>query len=334
MAVEEDDAGSRIGSNCGNLLCRLPATVPGTPIFLCAHLDTVPPAGPLQPVIDAGVVRNAGGTILGADNKAAIAAMLAAVRRVVVEQRPHAGIELLFTLQEETTLAGAREIDLDRVEAHVGFVYDHAAPIGEIILGAPHQRAIDLTFHGRAAHAGIAPEQGCSAIAAAGHTIAALRLGRLDDETTASVGLIAGGTARNVVPERCSVSVDVRSHDAGKLAALVQEVVDAAAFAANAAECTVDVHVLETAPGYRFVGEVPAIRMAEAALARAGYVPRLVLTGGGADANAFNQRGRQCVNLANGMADIHSPAEHISVADLESMVDVTLALIDIARGDA
>lgn len=291
----------------------------------------MPPAGPLQPVVTNGIVHNAGGTILGADNKAAIAAMLVAVRRVVVEQRPHAGIELLFTLQEEISLGGAREIDLDRVEATVGFVFDQAAPIGEIIVGAPHQGSVDLTFHGRAAHAGIAPEDGRSAIAAAARTIAELRLGRLDDETTASVGLIAGGTARNVVPERCAVSVDVRSHDAGKLAALVQDVVDAAAFAANAAECTLDVHVLETAPGYRFANDIPAIGMAQAALTRAGYVPRLALTGGGADANAFNQRGRQCVNLANGMADIHSPTEHIAVADLEGMVEVTLALVDVAR---
>ena len=285
----------------------------------------------MQPVVTDGVVRNAGGTILGADNKAAIAVLLEAVRRIVVEQRPHAGIELLFTLHEETSLAGARELDLDSIVATVGFVYDQAAPIGEIVLGAPHQGAVDLTFHGRASHAGIAPEDGRSAIAAAARTIAELRLGRLDGETTASVGLIAGGTARNVVPERCSVSVDVRSHDAAKLAALVQEVVDAAAFEANAAECTLDVHVHETAPGYRFTPGILAIRMAQAALTRAGYVPHLALTGGGADANAFNQRGRECVNLANGMADIHSPDEHIAVADLEGMVEVTLALVDVAR---
>ena len=291
----------------------------------------MPPAGPLQPVVADGVVRNAGGTILGADNKAAIAAMLEAVRRIVVEGRPHAGIELLFTIQEEISLGGARELDLGQVEATIGFVYDQAAAIGEIVFGAPHQGAVDLTFHGRAAHAGIDPEAGRSAIAAAARTIAELRLGRLDDETTASVGLIAGGTARNVVPDRCSVSVDVRSHDADKLAALVREVVDAAAFAANGAECTLDVHVLETAPGYRFATDIPAIRLAQAALARAGYAPRFALTGGGADANAFNQRGRQCVNLANGMADIHSPTEHIAVADLEGMVEVTLALVDVAR---
>lgn len=291
----------------------------------------MPPAGPLQPVVADGFVRNAGGTILGADNKAAIAAMLEAVRRIVVERRPHASIELLFTLQEEVSLGGARELDLDSVVATVGFVYDQTGPIGEIILGAPHQGAVDLTFHGRAAHAGIAPEEGRSAIAAAARTIAALRLGRLDDETTASVGLIAGGTARNVVPERCSVSVDVRSHDAAKLAALVQEVMDAATFAANAAGCTLDAHVQETAPGYRFAPDIPAIRLAQSALTRAGYEPRLALTGGGADANAFNQRARQCVNLSNGMADIHSPGEHIAVADLEGMVEVTLALVDVAR---
>src|SRR5438309_2579785 len=163
LSVDEDDAGPKVGSNIGNVYCRLEATDGGKPIFLCAHLDTVPPEGPIEPVIEDGVVRNAGGTILGADNKAAVAAMLEATRRILVEGRPHAGVELLFTPMEEVGLVGAKAFDASRLEARTGYVYDQAAPIGEIILGAPTHRNVFATFSGQAAHAGMAPEEGRSA---------------------------------------------------------------------------------------------------------------------------------------------------------------------------
>jgi tripeptide aminopeptidase len=332
LAVDEDDAGGRIGSTMGNLYCRLePTQETGTPLFLCAHLDTVPPTAPIEPVLEDGVVRNAGGTILGADNKSAVAAMLEAARRVVEEQRPHAGVELLFTPMEEVGLRGAEAFDHTRFRARVGFVYDHAAPIGDVILGAPHQRKIDVEFHGRAAHSGMYPEEGRSAIAAAGRAIADLRLGRLDDQTTANVGQIGGGTARNIVPDHCWFTAEARSHDERKLADLVQEMLDTVTFAAGTAECDVETRVEQAARGYRFRKDDLPVRIASAALERAGFTPRFVFSGGGADANVFNERGLQCLNLANGMENIHTPDEQIAAADLEAMVEVTLALIDEAR---
>ena len=162
-------------------------------MFFCAHLDTVPPDGPLEPVLEDGVVRNAGGTILGADNKAAVAVMLEATRRVLSDGRPHAGIELLFTPKEEVGLLGAAAFDASRLAAQVGYVYDQAAPIGEVILGAPHAHAMQIRFHGRASHSGMYPEEGRSAIAAAARAITDFRLGRVDEETTANVGVINGG---------------------------------------------------------------------------------------------------------------------------------------------
>ena len=333
LEVSEDDAGARIASNAGNLLCRLEPTSAngGVPIFLCAHLDTVQPTGPLEPVVEDGIVRNAGGTILGADNKAAVAALLESARLILSENRPHAGIELLFTPKEEVGLLGAKAFDAERLHAKVGFVYDHAAPIGEVMLGAPHARVLEVTMRGRAAHAGIAPEEGRSAIAAAARAIADFRLGRLDDETTASVGLIQGGTARNIVPDRCSFSIDVRSHDEAKLADVVQELLETITFAAALEQCEAETDVQESYRGYRFArGDLP-VRLACAALEREGLQPQLAFGGGGADANVFNERGRPCVNLANGMAAIHTPDEHIAVADLERMIDVTLALVDVAN---
>src|SRR6266849_475365 len=227
LSVDEDDAGPKVGSNIGNVYCRLEATDGGNPIFLCAHLDTVPPAGPIEPVIEDGVVRNAAGTILGADNKSAVAAMLGGARRVLAENRPHGGIELLFTPKEEVGLLGAAAFDLERLHARLGYVYDQAAPIGGVILGAPYSRALQVRFHGRAAHSGMYPEEGRSAIAAAARAISDLRLGRVDDETTANVGTIHGGTAGNIVPEWCKLDAEARSHDERKLAELVQEMLDA-----------------------------------------------------------------------------------------------------------
>jgi tripeptide aminopeptidase len=334
---DEDDAAERLGGEAGNLYCRLePANGgAGTPIFLCAHTDTVPPDAPIEPAVgEDGIVRNEARTILGADNKAAVVVMLEATRRIVREGRSHAGIELLFTPQEEISLRGADAFDHTRLRARTGFVYDHGGPIGEIVVGSPHGRLLDFRFHGRAAHAGMSPEDGRSAVAAAARAIADFRLGRIDEVTSANVGQITGGTARNVVPEWCSFTAEVRSHDERKATELVREMLETAAFAASLSECEVESEVRPSFPGYRFRESDPAVTLAAVALRAAGFEPSYALSGGGADANVFNARGFACVNLANGMAEIHTPAEHIAVADLEAMVEVTLALVEAARGDA
>ena len=334
LEVEEDDAGSVVGSSIGNLLCRIEphgADGGGVPVFLCAHLDTVPPEGEIEPAVEDGVVRNAAGTILGADNKSAVAVMLEAARRVLSEGRPHAGIELLFTPKEEVGLLGAGAFDHTRLRASIGYVYDQAAPIGEVILGAPFAHAMTVRFHGRAAHSGMYPEEGRSAVAAAARAIADFRLGRLDEETSANVGKIEGGSAANIVPEWCTFTAEARSHDGRKLANVVQEMLDAIAFAASVEECEVETEVKKTYSGYRFRRDDQAVALAAQALSTAGYQPTYALSGGAADANVFNERGLACVNLANGMAQIHTPDEHIAVADLEGMVEVTLALVDAAR---
>jgi tripeptide aminopeptidase len=315
----------------GNVYARIEPTGEGTPLFFCAHLDTVPPDGPLEPVLDDGVVRNAGGTILGADNKSAVAAVLEGARRMLAEGRPHAGVELLFTLQEEVGLLGAAAFDHTRLHAQLGYVYDQAAPIGEIILGAPFAQGIEVTFHGRAAHSGMFPEEGRSAIQAAAMAIADLRLGRIDDEATANVGVISGGAAGNIVPEWCTFLAEARCHDERRLNDLVQEMLDACTFAATATECEVSTTLRKTYRGYRFTKSDDVVRLAADALQRTGHTVSYALSGGAADANSFNERGLRCVNLANGMTEIHTPNEHISVADLEGMVDVTLALVEIAH---
>jgi tripeptide aminopeptidase len=332
LEADEDDAGAKVGSTMGNIFCRIePAGGSGAPLFFCAHLDTVPPEAPIEPVVgEDEVVRNGAGTILGADDKSAVAAMLEAAARLVEDGRPHSGVELLFTPKEEVGLLGAAAFDESRLASRIGYVYDHAGPVGEVILGAPHQQKLDVRFHGRAAHAGMFPEEGRSAIAAAARAIADLRLGRLDEETSANVGRIEGGTARNVVPEWCGFAAEARSHDERKLADLIREMVDTITFAASLEECEVEAQVSGLSRGYRFRRDDLPVRLAAAALGRVGLEPSYILSGGGADANVFNERGLQCVNLANGMTDIHTPEERIAVADLQEMVEVTLALIEAA----
>ena len=211
-------------------------------------------------------------------------------------------------------------------------MYDQAAPIGEVVLG----RAVvglrsTRSFRGRAAHAGMYPEEGRSAIAAAARAIADMRLGRIDDETTANVGVIEGGTARNIVPDRCSFRAEARSHDEEKLADLVREMTETMAFAATLEECEVETTVKRSYRAYRFRPADPVVSLAVTALERIGRTPTFALSGGGADANVFNERGLACVNLANGMTDIHTPDERIAVDDLDTMVEFTLALLDAAR---
>ncbi len=331
LVWDEDDTATELEGEAGTIFCRLPPTNGGgTPLFLCAHTDTVPPEGPIQPVVDEGVVRNAAGTILGSDNKAAVVVMLEAVRRILDEGRPHAGIELVFTPQEEVSLRGAAAFDQTRLVAETGFVYDQGAAIGEIVLGSPHGRLLDFRFHGRAAHAGMAPEEGRSAVAAAARAIADFRLGRIDEETSANVGVITGGTARNVVPEWCSLQAEVRSQDERKATELLREMLETAAYAASLADCEVESEVRPSFPGYRFRENDSVVRLAAEALSACGFEPSYALSGGGADANVFNARGLSCLNLANGMMEIHTPDEHIAVADLEAMVEVTLSLVERA----
>jgi tripeptide aminopeptidase len=328
----EDDTGPSYGAEAGNLLARMPATVDGgTPVFLCAHVDTVAVEGLIEPIVDDGFVRTAGETILGADNKSAVVVMLEAARRIVAGNVPHAGLELLFTQREETGLRGAEAFDLGRLEARLGYVYDQAAPIGEVVMGAPSACSIEARFHGRASHAGMNAEDGRSAILAAARAIADLRLGQLDERTTANVGVIEGGTARNIVPEWCSVRAEARSRDEATLTALVQEMVDALAFAAATSDCTVETKVARMYPGYELRGHDPVVRLAEDGLRRAGVEPTRVFSGGGADGNVFNAKGVPCVNLANGMVDIHTHDERIAIADLERMVDVTFGILAAAR---
>jgi tripeptide aminopeptidase len=325
--VIEDGAAEAAGAECGNLHARIPGRSDRT-ILLCAHLDTVSVTAPIEPVVVDGGWENAQDTILGADNKAALAVMIELARRVRIEGSP-VGVDLLFTVAEEDALAGAKQVERSALTADFGFVFDHASPIGEIIVASPTYYRIAADYHGKAAHAGIRPEDGRSAIVAAAHAIAAMPLGRIDAETTANVGSIEGGVgSTNVVAERCRLLAETRSLDPEKAETSVARIVDALNDGASAAECDVDIVTERLFTGYRQKPSAPAVMAAEAALRACGYDPRRVATGGGSDANALEAMGFSCVNLANGTERNHQPDERVSVSALEGMLDVALALLD------
>jgi tripeptide aminopeptidase len=247
-------------------------------------------------------------------------------------------VELLFTVGEEMALAGASALDISSLRSEVGYVFDHPSPIGDVIVASPSHFRIDARFQGKAAHAGISPEHGSSAIVAAAHAISAMELGRVDDESTANVGTIAGGSAMNVVPERCELVAEVRSLRDERAEELVAALVARLHEAANLpeCECDVDVSVKRTFAGYRLATGGRAVRVAERALLACGHEPRKVTSGGASDANVFVARGLQTVNLANATQRNHEPGERVSVQALEDMLEVAVALLDelAAEGSA
>ena len=327
LHVEEDDSAQDTGSNAGNLLARIPGP-DGTPtVLLCAHLDTVPLSAPVEVVQDNGVLSNRNEAILGADNKAAVATVLGAVRRLVADGSP-VGVEILFTTCEELALAGAKALERGRLRSDFGYVFDHASPVGELILSSPTYYRLELDFRGQAAHAGIRPEDGHNAIAAAAQAVAAMEIGRLDEATTANVGQIEGGSAANVVAERCRVGLETRSLDDSRAGEVVGSMVDAATEAASDSECDVETTVERLFRGYRLQRTAPVVEIAARALESCGIEPQYINTGGGSDANVLIAAGLPVLNLANGTERNHEPDESVTVDALETMLDVTLAIVE------
>lgn len=329
LQVHQDDAGAAAGADAGNLYARIPGAG-DTHILFCAHLDTVPLAAPVEPALVDGVWENANEGILGADNKSAVAIFTELARHYApaTGRVPPVGLEFVFTICEEVSLLGSAAFQTERLQSSLGFVFDQATPIGGVIIASPTHYRIVARLHGRAAHAGVRPEAGRSAIHAAARAIAAMHLGRLDDQTTANVGMIDGGSAINVVPEHCEVTAEVRSIDDARAAAVTTELIDHLQDAADAGECDLDLSVERMFQGYRHPAGAPPVAIAERALAACGYTPERIISGGAADVNSFMLDGLPCVCLADGVQANHTSSERVSAQALEDMLDVALEIVE------
>ena len=325
----EDDSAALTGAGSGNIIVRLPGAGLGTPIVVAAHMDTVSVSGPIKAVVADGVVRSAGDTILGGDDKAACAVLLAVLADFAATPPP-CGLEAIFSTCEEVGLRGAKALDLKALTARAGFVFDSTGPVGAVITRAPSQKMLTADFHGVAAHAGIAPERGRSAIAAAAAAVAAMKLGRIDAQTTANVGLISGGSAVNVVPEHCRIEAEVRSHDRAALVAQTAQLVDAVELAAGLAGIDVELTVRDAFAAFALDDDALPVRIACAALRDVGIEPRLTASGGGSDVNVYNAGGPPSVNLSVGMESVHTSDEYLPVERLDDAYRLLHALLRTA----
>lgn len=321
-----DDSAPKSGSDTGNIIARVPGNAPGPTILLCAHMDTVGPTEGMVPVCRDGVIYSNGQTVLGADDKAGIAIILSALAELLESGTPHGPLEIVFTVQEEVGLFGVSYLP-DVLKADFGYILDANGEVGTVINQAPSKVDLDFVVEGKAAHAGICPEEGVNAIVAAAKAVATLRTGRLDAHTTSNVGTISGGKARNIVPDRAEVAIEIRSTDVARLEQEVQSVQDAFSKAAESQGARVSVQREVPFETFTIDPSHPVVANAFRAARSLGIEPGLWYSGGGMDANIFNAKGLTCVGLGIGMEDPHSPQEHIRVSQLEAGVRFLKALL-------
>jgi len=320
-----DEAGEAIGGDQGNIICKVEGENSSQSSLVAAHLDTVPPGSETEAVLEGGQWSNSGDGILGIDNKAAVAAILTALE-VWSEYPPSVDLYAVFTVAEEISLLGAQELELPSPLPSAGFVFDHPTPIGTVIASSPSHHTIEIEFTGASAHAGVAPEAGASAIEAAATAVALCPGGRLDPVTTSNFGVIEGGRAVNVVPEKCRVLAEIRSQNPETLTAETRRIVDAAHEGAGKHGCAADVTVKPSFKGYQHSDGHTALEIGEAALRSLGIEPERISSAGGSDANVFEVMGIPSLNLGDGSTGTHTDAEAISEADLQRLVELVLAL--------
>ena len=333
FTVEFDDAGEKLGGDSGNLIAFKPGSVMGAPgIFFSSHLDTVEPTPGLEIGIDGDVIRSISDTILGADDKCGVAPILEAMMLLHESGAPHGDLQLLLTVCEEIGLKGAKALDPARIKAAFGFVLDAGPPVGTLTCAAPSQNSLLVTIHGTPAHAGVFPEKGVSAILAASSAISKMTLGRIDGETTANIGTISGGTARNIVPAEVKIVAEARSRSHEKLVAQTAHMKET--FEAEAAKigARAEVEVIEEYRGYTLTESDPVVEMAARAARALGLPTALKESGGGSDANIFNGHGVPTVVMATGMEAIHTHDEFCRISDMVLDTRWVLEIVKLAAG--
>ena len=314
-----------------NLIARWPAVrSQGDWLMLSAHMDTVGADVGVKPQIRDGVINYDGTTILGSDDKSGVAIILEVIQSLQEDGAAHPPIEAVITVSEELGLVGAKWLDKSQLRARAGYILDSGGPLNNIVVSAPSQDRLHVTVHGRKAHAGAEPEKGINAIRVASEAIAAMPLGRIDEETTANIGVIHGGTATNIVPDEVEVRGEARSRNDEKLAAQTAAMVAAFDEAAARHSARVQVKVERSYNGYTLTAETPIVAKAMAAMRQAGLTPELRASGGGTDGNIYAEYGTYCAVLSTGMSEVHTSKEHIAIADMTKCARLLQSMIEMA----
>lgn len=326
-----DDAGEKVGGNVGNLIAFKKGTIPeAPPIFFSAHFDTVEPTPGLEPIIDGDVIRSDGKTLCGADDKCGLTPIIEGMYLLEENKIPHGDIQLLLTICEEIGLVGAKVMDPKLIKAKYGFVLDSGPPIGAFIYQAPTQDVFEVRLRGRASHAGAAPEDGISAIIMAAKAISQMRLGRIDPETTANVGIIQGGTATNIITEEVYLKCEARSRNPEKLTRQMEHMTGLFEKAAAEMGGTCEIKVDHAYPGYELKMDDAVLKISEKATEAIGLEFILRVTGGGSDGNFFNAYGVPTTVLGCGMQNIHRHDEFVRISDMIKSAQLVVSIAQTA----
>ena len=324
--VYVDDTMDKTGSDTGNVYATLPGTAAGEPIVLCAHMDTVVPGVGVKPVVEDGIVRTDGTTVLGSDDKSGVTAIVEAMRTVAEQNIPHPTIQAVFTVCEEIGLYGSQYMDYDRLVGNQAAVLD-AGGRGSIAVSGPGQYKFHATVIGRSAHAGAAPEHGISAIQVLCEAVSNMKLLRIDPETTANIGSIQAEYPTNIVPERATLSAECRSRNEEKLERQAQHMEQCLREACQKYGATLELERVRSYDPYSHKEDDPFIVRMSQAMERAGITPKLSVTGGGSDVNNMCKHGITALMVSAGMAKVHTTEEQIAVKDLEDTARMVLELI-------
>jgi tripeptide aminopeptidase len=326
-SVWEDNAGDLIGGNCGNLCAFLPGELPGPPILLSAHMDTVEPAFGKKAVFHGDTITSEGSTILGADDASGIAIILEAIERIKESGLPRRSVELLFPVAEEKYGLGSAVADYSKLKAKEAFVFDLEGEIGEAANAAPSIIAFTVSIKGKASHAGFAPLEGIHAILAASRAVSRIPLGIVAPGLTCNIGTISGGKARNIIPEQCDITGEIRGFDHGAALEALEAAKAAFEEEAEAIGATaIFSHKIEIT-AYETLAESPATLRFRRACEAEGLPCRIHKTLGGSDNNNFFLHGIEGLVLACSMHNVHSARESASLAELEKCVQLTARIL-------
>ena len=335
LEVIVDQAGEKVKSNSGNIIARLKGnTDKAIPIMFSAHMDTVVPGKKINPLCDGEKIVSDGKTILGADDKAAIAALLEALHIIKEKNISHGDIEIVFSICEEIGLHGAKNLDISSLNARMAFVLDAEGQVGKIITTAPSQNSLKIIIYGKSAHAGSNPEEGINAIQVAGFALSRMKLGRIDEETTTNVGIISGGKATNIIPDEVTFEGEVRSRKEEKLEKYTEQLKKIAEDTAQEFKAKAEVKINREYYCYNLSTDDQVVKIATKAVKDMGLQPLLCPSGGGSDANVFNKKGFPSVVLAVGMEKVHTLEEYILVKNLKNTAGCILSIINtVASGE-
>lgn len=330
LSVTEDRAGDAIGGNAGNVIGVLDGDSGKRVLLFAAHMDRVTPGENIQPVVEGDVVKSDGKTILGGDDGAGLAGILEMLRVIKENNLPHGRIEVAFTVAEEGGLNGAKGLDTESLQAKMAVILDSTGEAGVVINQAPAQDEIVVKVHGKAAHAGVAPEKGINAIAVAARAIAGMKIGRIDLETTANIGVIGGGKATNIVPDFVEIRGEVRSLKEEKLVKVTEEMVKAFVETAGAENARVEIDVNRLYPAYHIAEDSTLLELVKKAGEAVGLQVKIQPTGGGSDANIINWKGIPAVNLGVGTEEVHTVQEYLRIPDLVKVVEMAVKIAELA----